>query len=94
LRAACCGGPRIVLLDEPTEGIQPSIIDEIADTLKGVAHKRSLTVLLVEQNLNFIASLSDRILILQKGAVTARFHRRLFAIGDARRIRGHRLKLS
>ena len=70
LARCLCGGPRIVLLDEPTEGIQPSIIDEIADTLKGVAHKRSLTVLLVEQNLNFIASLSDRILILQKGAVT------------------------
>jgi len=58
LARCLCGGPRIVLLDEPTEGIQPSIIDEIADTLKGVAHKRSLTVLLVEQNLNFIASLS------------------------------------
>jgi branched-chain amino acid transport system ATP-binding protein len=64
------GNPRLILLDEPTEGIQPSIIDEIADTLKAVAQTRSLTVLLVEQNLNFIASLSDRILILQKGAVT------------------------
>jgi ABC-type branched-subunit amino acid transport system ATPase component len=58
------------LLDEPTEGIQPSIIDEIIDTLKGVAEQRSLTILLVEQNLNFIASLSQRILILQKGTVT------------------------
>ena len=61
LARCLCGGPRIVLLDEPTEGIQPSIIDEIADTLKGVAHKRSLTVLLVEQNLNFIARTSRKI---------------------------------
>ncbi|GAB5096619.1 ABC transporter ATP-binding protein [Caballeronia sp. LP006] len=70
LARCLCGGPKIILLDEPTEGIQPSIIDEIIDTLKSVAEARSLTVLLVEQNLNFIASLSERILILQKGTVT------------------------
>jgi branched-chain amino acid transport system ATP-binding protein len=70
LARCLCGAPKIVLLDEPTEGIQPSIIDEIIDTLKSVAEQRSLTILLVEQNLNFIASLSQRILILQKGTVT------------------------
>jgi branched-chain amino acid transport system ATP-binding protein len=70
LARCLCGGPRIVLLDEPTEGIQPSIIEEIIYTLKTVAQQRGLTILLVEQNLNFIASLSDRILILQKGTVT------------------------
>ncbi|MGI4982964.1 MAG: ABC transporter ATP-binding protein [Janthinobacterium lividum] len=70
LARCLCASPRIVLLDEPTEGIQPSIIDEIIDTLKDVARQRDLTILLVEQNLNFISSLSDRILILQKGTVT------------------------
>lgn len=70
LARCLCGGPSIVLLDEPTEGIQPSIIEEIIDTLKAVAEKRALTLLLVEQNLNFISSLSRRILILQKGTVT------------------------
>ncbi|KKB63445.1 urea ABC transporter ATP-binding protein [Robbsia andropogonis] len=70
LARCLCAEPRIVLLDEPTEGIQPSIIEEMIDTLKAVAVQRRLMVLLVEQNLNFISALSDRILILQKGTIT------------------------
>lgn len=70
LARCLCGEPRILLLDEPTEGIQPSIIEEIIETLKSFGRSRGLTVLLVEQNLNFISSLSDRILILQKGRIT------------------------
>ena len=65
-----CGKPRLVLLDEPTEGIQPSIIDEIVDTLKRLREKKGLTIILVEQNLDFIAALSQRILIIQKGTIT------------------------
>ncbi len=64
--------PRIVLLDEPTEGIQPSIIDEIADQLKLIRSKRGLTVLLVEQNLDFIKTLSDHVHLIQKGIITRR----------------------
>ncbi len=59
-----------MLLDEPTEGIQPSIIEEMVETLQAVRARRGLTIVLVEQNLGFIAALSDRILILQKGRVT------------------------
>ncbi len=70
LARCLCGAPRIVLLDEPTEGIQPSIIEEIIETLQLIGRERGLTVLLVEQNLNFIASLSRRILILKKGVIT------------------------
>ena len=70
LARCLCGAPRIVLLDEPTEGIQPSIIEEIIETLQELGRDRGLTVLLVEQNLNFIASLSRRVLILKKGAIT------------------------
>ena len=70
LARCLCGAPRIVLLDEPTEGIQPSIIEEIIETLQLIGRDRGLTVLLVEQNLNFIASLSRRILILKKGVIT------------------------
>ncbi len=62
--------PRIVLLDEPTEGIQPSIIEEIADQLKAMRARRGLTVLLVEQNVDFIKALSDRVLLIQKGMIT------------------------
>jgi branched-chain amino acid transport system ATP-binding protein len=65
-----CGKPRLVLLDEPTEGIQPSIIDEIVETLQRLRAKSRLTVILVEQNLDFIAALSQRILIIQKGTIT------------------------
>ncbi len=63
------GGPRLVLLDEPTEGIQPSIIDEIVDTLLILRSKGGLTMILVEQNLDFIAALSERVLIIQKGTI-------------------------
>src|SRR6202043_3525959 len=63
-----CGKPRLMLLDEPTEGIQPSIIDEIIETLGRLREKNGLTIVLVEQNLDFIAALSQRILIIQKGA--------------------------
>lgn len=65
-----CGNPRLVLLDEPTEGIQPSIIDEIVETLQRLRASSGLTMILVEQNLDFIAALSQRILIIQKGAMT------------------------
>ena len=63
------GNPRLILLDEPTEGIQPSIIDEIAETLLDLRSKGGLTMILVEQNLDFIAALSERVLIIQKGVI-------------------------
>ena len=63
------GGPKLILLDEPTEGIQPSIIDEIVETLLRLRAKGGLTMILVEQNLDFIAALSERVLIIQKGAI-------------------------
>ena len=66
-----CGKPRLVLLDEPTEGIQPSIIDEIVETLQRLRDNSGLTLILVEQNLDFIAALSHRILIIQKGKITS-----------------------
>jgi branched-chain amino acid transport system ATP-binding protein len=65
-----CGKPRLVLLDEPTEGIQPSIIDEIVETLQRLRERTGLTMILVEQNLDFIAALSQRVLIIQKGTIT------------------------
>ena len=65
-----CGRPRLILLDEPTEGIQPSIIDDIAETLQRLRDSRGLTMILVEQNLDFIAALSQRILVIQKGRIT------------------------
>ena len=62
--------PRLVLLDEPTDGIQPSIIEEIIDKLHQIRKRDALSVLLVEQNVDFIGALSDRVLTLQKGQFT------------------------
>lgn len=64
-----CAQPKLVLLDEPTEGIQPSIVEEIMELLTRLKSRGQLTIVLVEQNLEFIASLSQRILIIQKGRI-------------------------
>jgi branched-chain amino acid transport system ATP-binding protein/urea transport system ATP-binding protein len=69
LARCLCARPRLMLLDEPTEGIQPSILEEIVDTLKKL-RERGLSLVLVEQNLDFIAALSGRVLIIQKGMIT------------------------
>ncbi|MGY6632997.1 MAG: ABC transporter ATP-binding protein [Alkalilacustris sp.] len=65
-----CGRPRVMLLDEPTEGIQPSIIDEIADLLNALRGRMQLSIVLVEQNLDFIKALSDRVLLMHRGEIT------------------------
>ena len=65
-----CGQPRVMLLDEPTEGIQPSIIDEIADLLNALRGRINLSIVLVEQNLDFIKALSDRVLLMHRGEIT------------------------
>ena len=69
LAKALIMNPKVLLLDEPTEGIQPSILDEIIDTIIELRATSDLTILLVEQNLDFIKNLSDRILILNKGSI-------------------------
>jgi branched-chain amino acid transport system ATP-binding protein len=71
LARCLCGKPKLILLDEPTEGIQPSIIEEIVEILQMLKRQNGLTVVLVEQNLDFIRRLSDRVLIIQKGRITA-----------------------
>lgn len=62
--------PDLILLDEPTEGIQPSIIDEIIELLRDLNRRRGVAVVLVEQSLDFITELSDRVLLIQKGVIT------------------------
>jgi amidase len=65
--------PWFLLLDEPTEGIQPSIIEEMEEALLKLRKSRGLTILLVEQNFDFISALADRVLILERGKITANF---------------------
>jgi urea transport system ATP-binding protein len=71
LARTLAGRPKVLLLDEPTEGIQPSVVDEIATILKALAGALHLTVLLVEQDLHFIAALAQRVLIIQRGRIIA-----------------------
>ena len=63
--------PRVLLLDEPTEGIQPSIILEIEDAIRRIRDDLGLAVLLVEQYLDFAERLADRYVIMAKGSVVA-----------------------
>ena len=75
LARALAGRPKILLLDEPTEGIQPSIIEEIAETLTTLRDRLGLTIVLVEQNLDFIAMVSQRVLVIKRGQVGAEIPR-------------------
>ena len=69
LARALAGRPSLLLLDEPTEGIQPSVIDEIAETLAALRQRMKLTIVLVEQNLEFIAAVSQRVLVIKRGQI-------------------------
>jgi branched-chain amino acid transport system ATP-binding protein len=64
-----CGEPRLILMDEPTEGIQPSIIDLIQDTLIELRQSRRQSLIVVEQNLDFIAGLCERVLTINRGQI-------------------------
>jgi urea transport system ATP-binding protein len=61
--------PKILLLDEPTEGIQPNIIDQIGETLLKIKREGKISILLVEQYLDFCLSVGDSFYIMDRGAV-------------------------
>ena len=82
LARCLCARPNLILLDEPTEGIQPSIIEEMIETLKALRQRWSLSMIIVEQNLDFITQLSDRVLSIQKGRITGEVDRERLLAGD------------
>jgi urea transport system ATP-binding protein len=63
--------PKILILDEPTEGIQPNIIDLIGDTLIQIKQEGRISILLVEQYLDFCLSVGDQFYIMDRGAIVA-----------------------
>jgi urea ABC transporter ATP-binding protein UrtE len=69
LGRALMTSPRVLLLDEPSEGIQPSIVDQIVETLQRINRERGISVVLVEQNLDFAADIAERAYVMEKGRV-------------------------
>jgi urea transport system ATP-binding protein len=65
-------GPRLLILDEPTEGIQPSIIKDIERAIRSLAGTGELAILLVEQYYEFARSLADQYLVMERGEIVAR----------------------
>lgn len=61
--------PKLLILDEPTEGIQPSVIEDIASAIEKVNKQLGITVLIVEQYLDFVLGVSNRYYVLEKGNV-------------------------
>lgn len=66
---ALASAPSVLLLDEPTEGIQPSIIKEMARTLKQIRAQRNLSIIVSEQVLSFALDIADRIIVIEKGKI-------------------------
>jgi urea transport system ATP-binding protein len=63
--------PKVLILDEPTEGIQPNIIDQIGDTLLKLKKEGEISILLVEQYLDFSLAVGDSFYIMDRGAIVA-----------------------
>ena len=61
--------PKVLLLDEPTEGIQPSIVREMARTLKRIRDTRGLAIVVSEQVLSFALDVADRVLVIENGEI-------------------------
>jgi urea transport system ATP-binding protein len=61
--------PKVLLLDEPTEGIQPSIIQEMGRTLKRIRDERGLSIVVSEQVLSFALDIADRVLVIENGEI-------------------------
>ena len=79
LARALAGKPKLLLLDEPTEGIQPSIVQAMIERIGDLRRRRGLAVLLVEQNLDFIRGLADRVLLIHRGRIVRELDRAAIA---------------
>ena len=71
LGRALMGAPKLLILDEPTEGIQPSIIEEIGRVIRRLASERGLAILLVEQYYDFAKKLADTYAVMSRGEIVA-----------------------
>lgn len=69
---ALAAGPKLLILDEPTEGIQPSIIKDIGNAIRSLAATGEMAILLVEQYYDFARDLSDQYLVMERGEIVMR----------------------
>ena len=69
---ALAAAPKLLLLDEPTEGIQPSIIKDIGRVIRMLAGRKTMAIVLVEQYYDFAAELADQYLVMERGEIVAR----------------------
>jgi urea transport system ATP-binding protein len=83
---ALAAEPKVLLLDEPTEGIQPSVIKDIAQVLLKVRDSRNLTIIVSEQVLSFTMEILDRLLVIEGGRFTADEPRDKVDVSEVRRL--------
>ena len=69
---ALAAGPKLLMLDEPTEGIQPSIIKDIGRVIRMLADRKTMAIVLVEQYYDFAAELAGQYLVMERGEIVAR----------------------
>ena len=69
---ALAAGPKLLILDEPTEGIQPSIIKDIGRVIRMLADRKTMAIVLVEQYYDFAAELADQYLVMERGEIIRR----------------------
>jgi len=69
---ALAAGPKLLILDEPTEGIQPSIIKDIGRVIRMLADRKTMAIVLVEQYYDFAAELADQYLLMERGEIVQR----------------------
>ncbi|MBR1219876.1 ABC transporter ATP-binding protein [Bradyrhizobium sp. U87765 SZCCT0131] len=79
--------PALILLDEPSEGIQPNIVQDIARNMVALNQRTGVTVVLVEQNLDMIRAMAQRCYVMDKGRIVAALERE--ALDDAAEMRRH-----
>ena len=82
---ALVGNPDMLILDEPSEGVQPSIVQDFVPLLQGLNKELGLTMLVVEQNLDFAMSLAERCYVMDRGTIVADLDKS--EMGDSERVR-------
>ncbi len=81
---ALIGNPSLMLLDEPSEGIQPSIVQMICEVLKSIRQELGTTILLVEQNLDTILAISERCYVMEKGRIVNEIAKGMVTVDSVR----------